>query len=63
MENRLREFRTKKGLTQSELSNKASVSRTVICQIETGEREVVTTETMKKISNALGVKIDDIFLL
>ncbi|MGI6169916.1 MAG: helix-turn-helix transcriptional regulator [Christensenellales bacterium] len=63
MKNKLREFRTKKGLTQSELSNKASVSRTVICQIETGEREVVTTETMKKISNALGVKIDDIFLL
>lgn len=61
MKNRLKEKRENKGLSQEELAKKAQVSRTTISDIETEKKTVVTNKTLEKISNALGLKITDIF--
>lgn len=61
MNNRLKEERENKGLSQEELAKKAQVSRTTISDIETEKKTVVTNKTLEKISSALGLKITDIF--
>lgn len=61
MKNRLKEERENKGLSQEELAKKAQVSRTTISDIETEKKTVVTNKTLEKISNALNLKITDIF--
>lgn len=61
LNNRLREIRQLRGLTQEELSSKSGVSRTTIGEIESGKKVVVTNVTLEKISNALEVKVTDIF--
>lgn len=63
MENKLKEQRLKAGLAQWQLAEKASVSRTIISQLENGSREIVTSETMRKIAEALNLSVKDIFLL
>lgn len=62
MENRLREIREAKKLSQVELVEKSGVSRTVISQLENGTRTVITSETMLKISKALEEPLEEIFL-
>lgn len=61
MENKLKEMREEKNLTQKELSEKSGVARSLICQIETGRRTVTTTDTIKKLAMALSCKVTDIF--
>lgn len=61
MQNNIRAIREEKQMTQVELSKAANVSRTVICQLESGKRPVITTDTMLKISKALDRPIEDIF--
>lgn len=58
---RIREVRESQNLTQSELALKSGVSRAIINGLETGRREVTTTETIKKIARALNCKVSDIF--
>ena len=59
---RVQEEREKKGMTQEELAKKAGVSRTIISGLESGTINVTTTKTLKKIAEALGKNVSDIFL-
>ena len=63
METKIKEFRREQNLTQAELSVKSKVSRSIIAQLESGTREVITTDTMKKIAKALNKSVEEIFLL
>lgn len=63
MKNKIKEIRTELGITQSELAEKSSVSRTVINQLENENREVITSGTMIKLSAALGKSVEEIFLI
>ncbi len=63
METKIKEFRREQNLTQAELSAKSNVSRSIIAQLESGTREVITTDTMKKIAKALNKSVEEIFLL
>ena len=59
--NRLKEYRNKRGLTQHELAEKSDVSRATIVGIENGGVKVVKTDTLMKLSNALGYPVARIF--
>ena len=57
---KLKELRYQRDMTQEELSRKAKVSRQTISNIENGEPVNTTTDTLRKLANALGCKISDI---
>ena len=59
---KIKEAREKAGMSQDELSKKSGVSRTIISGLETGTINVTTTRTLRKIAEALGIKVSDIFL-
>ena len=59
--NKLKEYRQKRGLTQEGLSQKANVSRATISGIESGAISITTTDTILKLSNALKVPVGRIF--
>lgn len=61
MENRIKEIRESMGMTQSELADKSGVCRTVINQLENNRRDVIKSETMTKLSTALGKSVSYIF--
>lgn len=63
MENRIKEIRKEKGLKQEELAKKSGVARTVISQLENGSRQVITTDTMVKLSKGLETPIESIFMM
>ncbi|MBF1168020.1 MAG: helix-turn-helix transcriptional regulator, partial [[Eubacterium] sulci] len=44
------------------LAEKSKVSRTVISQLENGKRDIITSDTMKNIADALGEPVGNIFL-
>ena len=58
-ENLVRVWREHRGLTVSALAERAGIAQPYLSQIETGKREG-TLQTMKKISEALGVTLDDL---
>jgi DNA-binding XRE family transcriptional regulator len=58
-ENKIRVWREYRGLTVKALAEAAAVTPAYLSQIETGAREG-TIETLKKVSAALRVRIDDI---
>lgn len=62
MQYRIKEKRKELKMTQSELSEKAKVSRGIISGLENGTIRVTTTDTLVKIANALESKVSDIFL-
>lgn len=62
MKFKVRELREELGLSQEELSQKAKVSRTIISGLESGTIEVTTTNTLLKLADALGRKVQDIIL-
>ena len=61
MQNRVKEYRLKEGMTQEELSKKSEVSRNTISSIEAGTNTNVTYEVMEKIAKALNKKVATIF--
>ena len=61
MQNKVKEYREKAGITQEELSKKSEVSRNTISAIETGTNTNVTYEVMEKIARALNKKVATIF--
>lgn len=63
MENRLKELREKKNLTQEELAEKANISRGTISAIENKTSIIVKTSTLKALSKALETPVEEIFLL
>ncbi len=58
-ENRIRVWREYRRLTSKALADKAGLAQGFVSQIETGRREG-TLETLKKISAALSLTIDDL---
>ena len=63
MNNKIKELRKEQGLTQKELAEKSGVARTIINQLETGKKELITVNTMIKLSDALDKSVSEIFLL
>lgn len=56
---KVREIRTKLGLSQEELGFKANIHRTYIGAVERGEQNV-SLDNIGKIANALSVKTGDL---
>lgn len=61
MQNKVKFYREKVGLTQQELAQKATVSRNTISSLETQNNFNVTYEVMNKIASALGYTVPTIF--
>lgn len=58
---RLKECREEKHMTQAKLAEKSGVSRVAISLIETGSIRNVSSMTLLKLANALGVSVDSLF--
>ena len=63
MGNKIREYREKADMTQSELSEKSGVSRVTISQLESGVERNTSSRTLLKIAKALNTTIDKIFFV
>ena len=57
-----KKIREDKHITQTELSQKSGVSRSIICGLETGRTKETTTKTLYKIAETLNVGINELFL-
>lgn len=62
MNNHVKTYRKKQGLTQADIANRAKLNIRQIQKIESGEAktENITLKTMQAIAQALGTKIDDL---
>lgn len=58
----LKEFREKKGLSQTELANRVGLKQTTISQYENGSRRP-NLSIAKKLSDALEMSLDDFVCL
>ena len=58
--NKVRDERTKLGISQEELAARAGVHRTYIGMIERAEKNI-TLENIEKVCKALGLSISDLF--
>jgi len=56
----IKKFRQEKGISQDRLSKLADLSLNTVVNIESGGNLNPTIETLTKIANALGVKVDDL---
>ncbi|MDO4778494.1 MAG: helix-turn-helix transcriptional regulator [Tissierellia bacterium] len=61
MNNKLKEVRENKGISQEELSLKSGVSRTTISSLENQKAMDVKSSTLISLANALEMEITDIF--
>lgn len=63
MNNHIKTYRKKQGLTQADLANRAELNIRQIQKIENGEvkTENITLKTMQAIAQALNATIDDLF--
>ena len=59
---RIKELRLEKRMSQEELSEKSSVSRTTISNIENGTEKNVMSSTLVRIARALETTVDKLFL-
>lgn len=57
---KIREERLKQGLSQEQLASKTGVHRTYIGMIERAEKNI-TLENIKKVADALGISIKNLF--
>lgn len=62
MNNHVKMYRKKQGLTQADLANRAGLNIRQIQKIENGEvrTENITLKTMQAIAQVFNVKIDDL---
>lgn len=62
MNNHIKAYRKKQGLTQTDLANRAKLNIRQIQKIENGEAktENITLKTMQAIAQVLNTKIDDL---
>ena len=56
----LRKMRETKGLSQEKLARLADVANNTIIKIEAGKNQNPTLDTLKKISKALEVNVDEL---
>lgn len=61
MDNRLRESREKRGMTQEELAKKSGISRATISALENSKALCVKTDTLTKLADAVGEKVSTLF--
>ena len=59
--NRIRELRTKTGLSQEKFSLKIGMDRTYYASVESGKRNI-SIKNIKKIADGLGVSLSELFL-
>lgn len=59
---RLRELRTKQGLTQTELAKRAGWGKSRVCDLEAGRVPNPSLRTMRTIADALGVDVYDLLI-
>lgn len=57
----LKQFREEKGISQTQLAEKVGVKQTTISQYEKGSRKPDLARA-KKLSDALGISLDDFFV-
>lgn len=62
VDNKVKEIRVKKGLSQEELANKSNISRYLISKIENGKDVNLTKNTMISISKALEKSVVEVFM-
>ena len=62
IENKVKQYRTSAHRTQSQLAERAGVSRQTISHIETGEPDPPMSVALL-LARALGVKVDNLFKL
>lgn len=58
---RLKELRKKLGLSQLELSQRSSISQASIARIETNQQKNLKSDTLEKLSAALGISLSELF--
>lgn len=58
---KLEELRRKAGLSQEELAEKSGISRAVIVKIENSNTDRVLGRTIRKLAEALGVSMAELF--
>ena len=58
--NRIRQYRTAKGISQEELSLRSNMHASHLGQIERGEKSA-TLDSIEKIVNALDITFEDLF--
>lgn len=61
MENRIKEFRKKRGITQDELAKAVDVTRQTIISLENGKYNA-SLQLAHKIAKRFGVRIEEIFI-
>jgi transcriptional regulator with XRE-family HTH domain len=59
--NKITEARENLNMKQDELAEKSGVSRTIISGLESGRISNTTTGTLKKIADALGLSVGELF--
>jgi len=57
---RLRRFRERAGFTQHGLADRSGVARTIIANLERGERAGITLSNALRIADALGISVDQL---
>lgn len=57
----IKDIREKAGLTQEALAEKAKVNRSLLNQLENGKLTNTSTNTLRKLADALDCKITDLF--
>ena len=57
---RIKEYRLRKKLTQSELAEQSGVTRVTICNLENGLQLDIKAGNLKKIADTLGVEMSDL---
>ena len=60
IQTKLRKLRESKGLSQEKLARLSDVANNTIIKIETGKNQNPTLDTLKKISKALDISIDQL---
>jgi len=58
----IKKFRKEKGLTQEALARKADISYNTIIKLETGGIKDPRVSTLKKITDALNITIDELLI-
>ena len=59
--NKIKQYRTKKGLTLKEVADKCGISVGYLCHLEKGKRDNPSTEVMENIAIVLNKSIPEIF--
>lgn len=60
--NRLKEIRESKHMTVTQLAELSKITRQTIYRLENDEVDAANTQTLKRLADALGVKITDFFM-